>query len=294
MVEPTESEDLAEIDRFCEAMIAIRAEIEQVAAGEWTAETSPLRGAPHTSRALAGDWDRAYSREVAVFPTGSDPDKYWPPVGPHRPGLRRPQPGLLLPAARGVRRRSTTRERRRGPHRPAARRAAAARAGSTAGCRRWSAASSGTASSCGRCGRRRGRARARPDVQYRIGSITKTLVAVLVLQLRDEGVLDLDDRLDAHLPGIAVRRPDPARPALARDRHALRAGRLVVGAQPRRRRSTSWRPRSTTDRRRRSRPGATFHYTNLAFGLLGEVVARLRGDAPGGSGASPDPRAARR
>jgi glycine dehydrogenase len=81
MVEPTESEDLGEIDRFCEAMIAIRREIDRVGAGEWTPEGSPLRGAPHTSRALTGEWDRAYSREVAVFPTGFDPDKYWPPVG---------------------------------------------------------------------------------------------------------------------------------------------------------------------------------------------------------------------
>ncbi len=80
MVEPTESEDLAEIDRFCDAMIAIRGEIDRVGAGEWTPENSPLRGAPHTSRALVGEWDRAYSRELAVFPTGIDPDKYWPPV----------------------------------------------------------------------------------------------------------------------------------------------------------------------------------------------------------------------
>ncbi len=80
MVEPTESEDLAEIDRFCDAMIAIKAEIDRVAAGEWTPENSPLRGAPHTSRALVGEWDRPYSRELAVFPTGIDPDKYWPPV----------------------------------------------------------------------------------------------------------------------------------------------------------------------------------------------------------------------
>ena len=80
MVEPTESEDLAEIDRFCDAMIAIRGEIDRVAAGDWTPQNSPLRGAPHTSRALVGEWDRAYSREVAVFPTGVDPDKYWPPV----------------------------------------------------------------------------------------------------------------------------------------------------------------------------------------------------------------------
>jgi glycine dehydrogenase len=80
MVEPTESEDLGEIDRFCDAMLAIRAEIEQVERGEWSADKSPLRGAPHTSRAIVGDWDRAYPREVAVFPTGPDPDKYWPPV----------------------------------------------------------------------------------------------------------------------------------------------------------------------------------------------------------------------
>jgi glycine dehydrogenase len=80
MVEPTESEDLAEVDRFCEAMIAIRAEIGRVEAGEWTAEASPLRAAPHTARALTGEWDRAYSREVGAFPAGYDPDKYWPPV----------------------------------------------------------------------------------------------------------------------------------------------------------------------------------------------------------------------
>jgi glycine dehydrogenase len=80
MVEPTESEDLAELDRFCDAMVAIKGEIDQVAAGEWTPDGSPLRGAPHTSRALTGEWHRAYSRELAVFPGGFDPDKYWPPV----------------------------------------------------------------------------------------------------------------------------------------------------------------------------------------------------------------------
>ncbi len=81
MVEPTESEDLVEIDRFCDAMIAIKGEIDRVGAGEWSPEDSPLRGAPHTSRTVVGDWDRAYSRELAAFPTGPDPDKYWPPVG---------------------------------------------------------------------------------------------------------------------------------------------------------------------------------------------------------------------
>ncbi|WP_341229153.1 aminomethyl-transferring glycine dehydrogenase [Nocardioides salarius] len=80
MVEPTESEDLAEIDRFCEAMIAIKGEIDRVGAGEWSAERSPLRGAPHTARCLVGEWDRDYDRELGVFPTGIDPDKYWPPV----------------------------------------------------------------------------------------------------------------------------------------------------------------------------------------------------------------------
>jgi glycine dehydrogenase len=85
MVEPTESEDLVELDRFVDAMIAIRGEIERVATGEWTPENSVLRGAPHTSRALVGEWDRPYSREEAVFPQGitglsSGADKYWPPV----------------------------------------------------------------------------------------------------------------------------------------------------------------------------------------------------------------------
>ncbi|KRC50155.1 MULTISPECIES: aminomethyl-transferring glycine dehydrogenase [unclassified Nocardioides] len=80
MVEPTESEDLAELDRFCDAMIAIKGEIDQVAAGEWAVDASPLHHAPHTARALVGEWDRAYSREVAVFPAGITVDKYWPPV----------------------------------------------------------------------------------------------------------------------------------------------------------------------------------------------------------------------
>jgi glycine dehydrogenase len=78
MVEPTESEDLAELDRFCEAMIAIRGEIEKVATGEWQLDRSPLRGAPHTAEVLGADL--GYDVATAVFPTGFDPDKYWPPV----------------------------------------------------------------------------------------------------------------------------------------------------------------------------------------------------------------------
>ncbi|MFI8966865.1 aminomethyl-transferring glycine dehydrogenase [Streptomyces sp. NPDC053493] len=81
MIEPTESEDLAELDRFCDTMIAIRAEIEKVASGEWPADDNPLRNAPHTAAALGGEWNHAYSRDEAVFPAGvSTADKYWPPV----------------------------------------------------------------------------------------------------------------------------------------------------------------------------------------------------------------------
>ncbi|MFG2521285.1 aminomethyl-transferring glycine dehydrogenase [Streptomyces sp. NPDC048527] len=81
MIEPTESEDLTELDRFCEAMIAIRGEIEKVGSGRWPAEDNPLRNAPHTAAALGGEWEHAYSREEAVFPAGVvAADKYWPPV----------------------------------------------------------------------------------------------------------------------------------------------------------------------------------------------------------------------
>ncbi len=81
MVEPTESEDLRELDRFCDAMIAIRAEIDRVAAGEWDRADNPLRNAPHTAAMLAGDWPHAYSRAEAVYPAGgSAADKYWPPT----------------------------------------------------------------------------------------------------------------------------------------------------------------------------------------------------------------------
>ncbi len=80
MVEPTESEDLDELDRFCDAMVAIRAEIAEVAAGRWSVEESPLRGAPHTAAALVSAWERRYDRATAVFPAGRTAAKYWPPV----------------------------------------------------------------------------------------------------------------------------------------------------------------------------------------------------------------------
>ena len=81
MVEPTESESLEELDRFCEAMIAIRAEIQQVEEGGAPAADSALRHAPHTAQSLTQDWDHPYSRAEAVYPAGVDPmRKYWAPV----------------------------------------------------------------------------------------------------------------------------------------------------------------------------------------------------------------------
>ncbi|MBH2009121.1 MAG: glycine dehydrogenase (aminomethyl-transferring), partial [Xanthomonadaceae bacterium] len=83
MVEPTESETLAELDRFINAMIAIREEIRQVENGHWPQDNNPLKHAPHTAASLMGaDWDRPYSRETGAFPLASlKAVKYWPPVG---------------------------------------------------------------------------------------------------------------------------------------------------------------------------------------------------------------------
>src|SRR4029079_7967652 len=72
MVEPTESEDKGELDRFCDAMVDIRAEIAEVDSGEVAAPESVLRGAPHTAQALAGEWDHPYDRTHAAFPHGVD------------------------------------------------------------------------------------------------------------------------------------------------------------------------------------------------------------------------------
>jgi glycine dehydrogenase len=90
MVEPTESESLAELDRFADAMLSIHAEIGKVADGTWPVDDNPLHNAPHTQAAVAADeWDHPYPRELAAFPTGfklgpvhaGGRDKYWPPVG---------------------------------------------------------------------------------------------------------------------------------------------------------------------------------------------------------------------
>jgi glycine dehydrogenase len=90
MVEPTESENLEELDRFCDAMIAIREEIARIEAGEWPTDDNPLVNAPHTQgQVTADEWTHPYSRRVGAFPAGlhAGPlyadgfDKYWPPVG---------------------------------------------------------------------------------------------------------------------------------------------------------------------------------------------------------------------
>ena len=83
MIEPTESESLAELDRFIEAMIAIRAEIAKVESGDFDKADNPLKFAPHTAEVLTADkWERKYSREVAAYPVASlRKQKYWPPVG---------------------------------------------------------------------------------------------------------------------------------------------------------------------------------------------------------------------
>ena len=81
MVEPTESENLYELDRFVDAMIAIRGEIDRVAAGQWPAGDNPLAQAPHTAECLTQEWDHPYDRATAVYPAGVNPTaKYWPPV----------------------------------------------------------------------------------------------------------------------------------------------------------------------------------------------------------------------
>ena len=82
MIEPTESEELTELDRFCDAMIAIREEIARVASGEYDPQDNPLKNAPHTAEMLvADDWKHPYQREEAAYPAGGDRrGKYWPPV----------------------------------------------------------------------------------------------------------------------------------------------------------------------------------------------------------------------
>ncbi|HEX2101852.1 MAG TPA: glycine dehydrogenase (aminomethyl-transferring), partial [Candidatus Synoicihabitans sp.] len=83
MIEPTESESKAELDRFCEALISIHGEMQAIATGESDKTSNPLKHAPHTAKVIAADeWNRPYSRELAAFPTAwTRTSKFWPAVG---------------------------------------------------------------------------------------------------------------------------------------------------------------------------------------------------------------------
>ena len=136
MVEPTESEDLAELDRFCDAMIAIRGEIHAVERGEWPLDDSPLRGAPHPAadvvsdelgtRLLPGAWPRSRGSAACHGALGHR-GQVLAAGEPHRRRLRRPQPDVLVPALVGLRRLTTRRaaagtlrRSEAGPERPGA------------------------------------------------------------------------------------------------------------------------------------------------------------------------------
>ncbi len=105
MIEPTESESKAELDRFCDAMIAIRREIADVEAGRFAIEASPLRHAPHTVHDIADDsWNRAYPRTEGCFPAGSSRIRQILGAGRARRQCPwRSQPGVFVPAGRGLR-----------------------------------------------------------------------------------------------------------------------------------------------------------------------------------------------
>ena len=106
MIEPTESENLAEIDRFCDALIAIRAEIARVVSGEYDAHDNPLKNAPHTAEMLiAGEWKHPYDAEQAAYPARVDRRaKYWPPVRRIDQAYGDRNLVCACPATRGVRR----------------------------------------------------------------------------------------------------------------------------------------------------------------------------------------------
>ena len=104
MIEPTESEPKEELDRFCDAMIAIRGEIEAVVTGKADARDNVLKNAPHTAAMVSDDdWPHPYSREQAAFPLPFvRANKFWPSVGADRQSVRRPQPVLRVPVRRHV------------------------------------------------------------------------------------------------------------------------------------------------------------------------------------------------
>ena len=103
MIEPTESETKAEIDRFCDAMLAIREEARDIEEGRMDKTNNPLKNAPHTVEDLVGEWDRPYSARTGLLPAGRLPGRQILVAGqPRRQCLWRPQPGLHLPADDGL------------------------------------------------------------------------------------------------------------------------------------------------------------------------------------------------
>ncbi len=103
MIEPTESETKAELDRFCDAMLAIREEIRAIEEGKMDAENNPLKNAPHTMEDLVREWDRPYTREAGLLPSRCLPGGQILAAGqPGRQCLWRPPPGLHLPADGGL------------------------------------------------------------------------------------------------------------------------------------------------------------------------------------------------
>ena len=114
-----------------------------------------------------------------------------------------------------------------------------------------------------------------PDTQYRIGSITKTMTAVLVMQLRDDGALDLSDRIDTHLPGIGY--GDRTIRSLLSHSSGMQSEPVGPWWERSPRRTFAELAEAIDESAAPLPAGSTYHYTNLAFGLLGELVARLRG-----------------
>ena len=267
MVEPTESEDLGELDRFCEAMIAIRGEIDRVEAGEWSPEDSPLRGAPHTAASVLTGHRRArLLRRGGGVPDRPRPGQVLAAGRPHRPGVRRPQPVLRLPAARGLRLTGTVTA---GAALPGCPRPLPGRPPAALDRRR-------------RARRRRARlgravAGASDDrghpVPDRLDHQDDHRGAGAAVPRR--GLLDLDDPIGEAPARDRLRRRDAALAARPRLGHAERARRAVVGAVAGR----AGRGAARRERRlaaRSSAPGEHYHYSNLGFALLGEAVARLR------------------
>ena len=282
MVEPTESEDLAELDRFCEAMIAIRGEIDKVEAGG--VDRRGLAAARCTAhrRVSAGRRRRSAPtrpRSRCSRP-GPDPDKYWPPVGriDQAYGDRNLVCACPPPEAFAVRRNRLVRTSRRS--------STATRP--SGGCPR---SSPGCSTAPSWRGRARPGAETTTDTQFRIGSITKTMTAVLVMQCRDDGLLDLDDPIKRFVPETGYAS------ATVRSLLAHVSGMQSEPVGPWWERSPGVPVEDLLAANDGSRavfgPGEHYHYSNLGYALLGEAVARLRGQSVVLAGAGAGARSAR-